>query len=163
MGEEEVEKRGDTIGLAALKFYILSSPPGNSMLYDPEDSIRFEGNTGPSALYCYARTCSILKKCGASSVIETTGCLESLDSLQTIEEREILKCLASFNSDLMLAAENFDPAKVCNAVSKVSQAFSKFYCQKEKHAIKNCPDATLKEARLLLTAAVGRALYNGLC
>eukprot|EP00746_Dinoflagellata_sp_MGD_P154801 gnl/MRDRNA2_/MRDRNA2_85045_c0_seq3.p1 gnl/MRDRNA2_/MRDRNA2_85045_c0~~gnl/MRDRNA2_/MRDRNA2_85045_c0_seq3.p1 ORF type:complete len:682 (+),score=162.32 gnl/MRDRNA2_/MRDRNA2_85045_c0_seq3:107-2152(+) len=161
LSEEEALERGEKVGLAALKFYILSTPPGNSMLYDPEQSIRFEGNTGPNALYAYARTCGILKKCGTPAKIEGVafGCLVRLD---TVEERDVLKCLASLHADLILAAENLDPSKVCHAVSKLSQAFNKFASSKEKHPIKNCLDATLREARLVLTEAVGQALLKGL-
>merc|ERR1712196_429054 len=131
------------------------------MLYNPEQSIVFEGNTGPNALYSYARTCGILGKCGTPDQMKETsfGCLALLE---TFEERDILKCLASFNADVVSAAENLDPPKVCHAVSKLSQAFNKFASSKEKHPIKNCTDSTLKDARLLLTEAVSKALLNGL-
>merc|ERR1712216_916198 len=56
LSEEEVAQRAEKIGLAALKFFILSSPPGNTMVYDPQASIKFDGKTGPYALYTYART-----------------------------------------------------------------------------------------------------------
>lgn len=87
------------------------------------------------------------------------SCLSSLD---TVEERAIIRCLSSYNSALMTAAKALDPAKVCNALFDIAQAFNKFFKDKEKHPILECNDVAAKQARLLLTHAVGIAIKNGL-
>jgi len=165
LSELEVIERAEKIGLAALKFFILSSSPETTMVYDPQDSIKFEGKTGPYMLYSYVRTRSILRKCQVSSadVVETAGSsMECLSCLGTAEERAVIRCLFSFNSSLIAAAESLDPAKVCNALFTMAQAFNKFFFEKEKHPVWECPDTALKNARLLLTEAVGVALKSGL-
>merc|ERR1711904_65805 len=63
LSEAEVMARAEKIGMAALKFFILSCSPESTMVYDPQDSIKFEGRTGPYMLYSYVRTRSILRKC----------------------------------------------------------------------------------------------------
>lgn len=163
LSEEEIQRRGICIGLAALKFYILNSPPQSTMLYNPSESIKFEGQTGPYILYCYARTRSVLR----NSCIDVTSLLQSdLSCLETLgtttEELVVLKSLFSFNDALLQAAKTHNPAKVCHAVFDVAQAFNKLFNQKEKHPIVNCTDPDLRNARLLLTESVGVALRKGL-
>eukprot|EP00931_Biecheleriopsis_adriatica_P055348 TRINITY_DN3269_c0_g1_i1.p1 TRINITY_DN3269_c0_g1~~TRINITY_DN3269_c0_g1_i1.p1 ORF type:complete len:692 (+),score=152.77 TRINITY_DN3269_c0_g1_i1:57-2132(+) len=164
LSEEEVAERSEKIGLAALKFYILSAPSAAAMVYDPETSIKFEGNTGPYVLYSYVRTRSILRKCMTSpkEVLATAGDLSCLAALGTAEERAVVRCLFTFNSSMHAAATALDPAKVCKALLILSQAFSKFFFAKENNPIKECSDPVAKQARLLLVEAVGTALRQGL-
>merc|ERR1712087_652724 len=118
-------------------------------------------------LYAFARTRSILRKCEITSESIWASCGEEggmacLSSLGTSEERAIVRCLSSFNSSMISAAKSLDPAKVCNALYALAQAFSKFWKEKEKHPIWECVDPNLKQARLLLTEAVGVTIRNGL-
>merc|ERR1712039_108313 len=115
--EDEIIARGNCIGLAALKFYILNSPPDSTMLYSPQESIKFEGQTGPYILYCYARTRSVLRKSGEEPLDLMQGdfaCLSSLGT--TLEEKVVVRLLLSFNGKLASAAENLNPAKVTKSV-----------------------------------------------
>merc|ERR1712185_277508 len=165
LSESEVMARSEKIGLAALKFFILSCSPETTMVYDPQDSIKFEGKTGPYMLYSYVRTRSIFRKCETDIgiVIAAAGdSMSCLSCLSTTEECAIIRCLSSFNSSLIAAAKSLDPAKVCNALFALAQAFNKFFFEKEKHPILECADKSLKDARLLLTEAVGVAIQNGL-
>merc|ERR1712222_246597 len=164
LAEDEVAQRAEKIGLAALKFFILSSPPENTILYDPEASIRFEGKTGPYALYSYARTRSILRKCMTSAevVVSTAGDLSCLTALGTAEEKALVRCLFSFNSSMHAAAAALDPAKICNSVFALAQAFNTLYKEKGKNPIKDCQDEATKQARLLLAEAVGTSIRSGL-
>mmetsp|Transcript_98757 Transcript_98757/g.195793 ORF Transcript_98757/g.195793 Transcript_98757/m.195793 type:complete len:487 (+) Transcript_98757:607-2067(+) len=134
LAEDEVAQRAEKIGLAALKFFILSSPPENTILYDPEASIRFEGKTGPYALYSYARTRSILRKCmtSAEEVVSSAGDLSCLTALGTTEEKVLVRCLFNFSSSMHAAAAALDPAKICNSVFALAQAFNTFYKEKGK-------------------------------
>jgi arginyl-tRNA synthetase len=163
LSEDEFERRGKCIGLAALKFYILNSPPQSTMLYSPADSIKFEGQTGPYILYCYARTRSILRNAstdGADVLQGGTTCLDALGT--TAEEGVVLKCLFPFNDILLQAAKSHNPAKVCHALFDLAQAFNKLFNQKEKHPIVHCTIPELRNARLLMTEAVGVALRKGM-
>jgi arginyl-tRNA synthetase len=163
LSEEEIQTRGKCIGLAALKFYILNSPPQSTMLYSPSESIKFEGQTGPYILYCYARTRSVLRNAsvdGAAVLQSGMPCLDTLGT--TAEETAVLKCLFSFNDSLLQAAKTHNPAKVCHAVFDLAQSFNKLFNQKAKHPIVNCTEPDLRTARLLMTEAVGVALRKGL-
>jgi len=165
LSQAEVMERAEKIGLAALKFFILSCSPESTMVYSPQESIKFEGKTGPYMLYSYVRTRSILRKCettGAAVVAAAGSSMMCLSGLGTAEERAIIRCLSNFNSSMVHAAKTLDPAKVCNALFALAQAFNKFFFEKEKHPIFECTDPALKEARLLLTEAVGIAIQNGL-
>lgn len=164
LSAEEVVKRAEKIGLAALKFFILSSPPENTMLYDPKASIKFEGKTGPYLLYSYARTRSILRKCMTSgqAVADATGDISCLAALGTAEEKNVIRCLFNFNSSMHAAAIALDPAKICNCLFALAQAFNTFFKEKATNPIKDCQDVITKQARLLLTETVGVALRNGL-
>merc|ERR1712107_155594 len=165
LSEEEVAQRAEKIGLAALKFFILSSPPGNTMVYDPQASIKFEGKTGPYALFAYARTRSILRKCETTGqdVVASAGNLSCLTALGTAEEKALVQCLFNFNSSMHAAAVALDPAKICNSVFALAQAFSTFFKDEMKrNSIKYCQDGTTKQARLLLVEAVGTCIRNSL-
>merc|ERR1712137_261077 len=161
--EDEIIARGNCIGLAALKFYILNSPPDSTMLYSPQQSIKFEGQTGPYILYCYARTRSVLQKSGDDALELLHGDLACLSLLgTTFEEKVLLRLLLSFNGKLASAAENLNPAKVTKAVFDLAQAFNKFFNLKDKHPIVDCADVQLRRARLIMTVTVGCALKKGL-
>jgi arginyl-tRNA synthetase len=170
LSEEDTKDRAEKIGLAALKFFILSARPESTMVYDPSKSIKFEGKTGPHALYQYVRTRSILRKAGTTgdAVVKTAGSsMQCLGCLCQPEERAIVRCLATFNSAMISAAKDLDTAKVCNAVYALLQTFNIFFNSKDEHdthifPIVDCPDPVLKQARLLLVEAVGVAIRNGL-
>ncbi|WP_419213914.1 arginine--tRNA ligase [Maribacter sp. X9] len=114
------------IGLGALKYYILKVDPKKRILFDPEESVDFQGNTGPFIQYTYARIQSILRK-GESMGIDV---LESIASTDLhIKEKELIKQLQLFPDTIQLAAENFSPALIANYTYDLVKEFNSFYQQ----------------------------------
>ena len=151
--ENEVNKRANAIGIGAIKFFMLKQDSVKDILFDPKESISFEGETGPYVQYSYARICSILKKYG-KPVSESAD----FSLLSTAQEQNLVKTLSEFDIHVEDAAKNLDPSKVAHYLIKLSQAFNEFY-----HA---CPVLTeeqeLKKARILLIYCVRQVLANGL-
>jgi len=161
LSEEEGRFRAEKIGMAALKFYILSFGPETSITFDPTKSLQFSGKSGPYLLYQYARTRSIFKKAGVDiSTIKYTT--DFFSHLNTEEESDLLRTLYQFPKDVQFACETRDPSKVCDSIYAISQSFNNWYRLKDKHQVVNCTDPDLKTARLLLVLASGNAIKRGL-
>ncbi len=158
---EQSEARARTIGLAALKYFILSVSPSTTMLFDPAKSIEFTGDTGPYLLYAYARTRSIFEKAELDfAALDFEP--EVLAGLGDAEERALLASLYNFPAELRRAADELDPSRVAAATYAVARSFSAFYYDRDKHDIVGCTDPGLRRARLQLTKAVGVAVRRGL-
>lgn len=121
--EEEKAKLYKTIGLGALKYYILKVDPKKRILFNPKESVDFQGNTGPFIQYTYARIQSILRKAhhdGALKAVE--GYLELHE-----KEKELIKILQQFPDVIQLAASNYSPALVANYTYDLVKEFNSFY------------------------------------
>jgi len=115
------------IGLGALKYYILKVDPKKRILFNPEESVDFQGNTGPFIQYTYARIQSILRKAEEinnvwSSAVETSMELHP-------KEKELLKQIQLFPQTIQLAAENYSPALIANYTYDLVKEFNSFYQQ----------------------------------
>ena len=122
---EEKTQLYKTIGLGALKYYILKVDPKKRILFNPEESVDFQGNTGPFIQYTYARIQSILRKAASAS-----GYTESVETRNlTLEpkEKELLKILQQFPDVIQLAAGNYSPALVANYTYDLVKEFNSFY------------------------------------
>ena len=147
--ESEVGDADDVaekVALAALHYYLLQVTPVKDMLFNPVDSLSFNGNTGPYLQYMGARIASILRKASESGV-EPDGSAESCALLTAAPEWDLIKALGEFPNVTARAAENFDPSVMTAYLYDVCKLFSKFYQQ--------CPilaadDDKLKRARLFL-------------
>ena len=122
-GYTELEKQGlfKTIGLGALKYFILKVDPKKRILFDPKESIDFNGNTGPFIQYTYARIQSILRKANFDHKE-----LLSVDSLH-LKEKELLKLLQTYPVIIQNAAENLSPALVANFTYELVKSYNSFY------------------------------------
>jgi len=98
----------------------------------------------------------------AEEVVSSAGDLSCLTALGTTEEKVLVRCLFNFSSSMHAAAAALDPAKICNSVFALAQAFNTFYKEKGKNPIKDCKDEVARQARLLLTEAAGTSLRSGL-
>jgi len=122
--ETEKEELYKVIGLGALKYYILKVDPKKRILFNPKESVDFQGNTGPFIQYTYARIQSILrtaKETGVSPEIEQT--------ILHPKEKELLKTLAAYPDTIQLAAENLSPALIANYTYDLVKEFNSFYQQ----------------------------------
>jgi arginyl-tRNA synthetase len=122
--DEEKQQLYKTIGLGALKYYILKVDPKKRILFNPEESVDFQGNTGPFIQYTYARIQSILRK--APNV--TSGAVEKSVKLHE-KEKELLKQLQLYPETIQLAAENYSPALIANYTYDLVKEFNSFYQQ----------------------------------
>ena len=141
-----------TIGLGALKYYILKVDPKKRILFNPEESVDFQGNTGPFIQYTYARIQSILRKSeeGVSETI-TSG----LELHQ--KEKELLKQIRLFPETIQLAAENYSPALIANYTYDLVKEFNSFY---QQVSILGETDAAKRQFRVELSRKVGEVIQS---
>jgi len=125
--EEEKEKLYKTIGLGALKYYILKVDPKKRILFNPEESVDFQGNTGPFIQYTYARIQSILRKSGNSASLSDLKSLNIEDFKLHEKEKSLIKQLVLFPETVQLAAENLSPALIANYTYDLVKEFNSFY------------------------------------
>jgi arginyl-tRNA synthetase len=151
LSETEKERLYNMIGLGALKYFMLKVDPKKSMLFDPAESVDFQGNTGPFIQYTHARIKSILKKTGFdASKLNSAVNLELTD-----KDTAVIKSLQQFPNMIQTAADKYSPALIANYVYELVKEFNSFYQNVPK--IVEESNADLKQFRLLLcykTAAV---------
>ena len=121
--EAQKEALYHTIGLGALKYYILKVDPKKRILFDPKESIDFQGNTGPFVQYTYARIQSILRKYAEMGVADSTAMPDTLHE----KEKALLKSITLFPSIVQEAAEEYSPAVIANYVYDLVKDFNSFY------------------------------------
>ena len=150
---EEKKALYKTIGLGALKYYILKVDPKKRILFDPKDSIDFQGNTGPFIQYTYARIQSILRKANFDNI--------DLSSFQDIElhekEKQLLKQLEQFPVVIKNAAEQHSPALVANYTYDLVKDFNSFY---QNVSILGADSELEKMFRVALSKTVGQTIKN---
>ena len=156
MTPEQLRELYHILALGALKYFILKVDPTKNMLFNPAESIDFNGNTGPFIQYTHARIRSIVRK-GEEQGIDSRSALAALPAALTDKEREVIKCLHDMPGVIASAADNFSPAMVANYAYDLAKAFNSFY---QDTPILREGDATLKAFRVQLCAVVARALKN---
>ncbi len=120
LSKRELEKRSSIISLAAIKYFLLKVDTRRNMIFNPKESISFEGDTGPYVLYSYARASSILKK------IKNKKKNSSLDSLED-SEIKIIKKLSEFSRVVSKSYETLNPSLIANYSYQLAQIFNEFY------------------------------------
>jgi arginyl-tRNA synthetase len=153
LSHTEIKKRSKQIGLGALRFFILKMDPAKDMTYNTEESISFEGETGPYVQYAHARISSILKKHGKLIKEKVDFSL-----LNTDQEEQIVKFLSQFPAVVLDAELHLKPSLIARYLSDLSQKFNEFY---HAHQILNEKDE-LRDARLFLIICIQQVLKNGL-
>ncbi|WP_158961033.1 arginine--tRNA ligase [Myroides fluvii] len=149
--EEEKETLYNTIGLGALKYYILKVDPKKRILFNPEESVDFAGNTGPFIQYAYARIQSILRRAAFDLSTEITAI--ALDP----KEKEIIKLLEDFPEVIQNAARSHSPALLANYVYDLVKEYNSFY---QSVSILGEEDLTLKTFRVQLSQKVGLVIQD---
>ena len=143
-GQVNADDVAEKVALGALHYYLLQATPIKDMLFNPEESLSFNGNTGPYLQYMGARINSILAKAKEAGVVSSA---ENAALLKAPEEWELIKALGDFPATVNKAAENLDPSVMTAYLYDVSKLFSKFY---QNCSIVNAESAELKGARLFL-------------
>lgn len=153
--EEEKENLYKNIGLGALKYFLLKVEPKKRLLFDPAESIDFQGNTGPFIQYTHARIKSLLGKAGYDLA---KGGSENIALTDT--EREMIMLLAKYPAELIAAAKVYSPASLANYLYEVAKLFNKFY--HEVPPIVKEEDGELKHHRLSISAVTAGILKSGM-
>lgn len=149
--EEEKAVLFKTIGLGALKYYMLKVDPKKQMMFNPEESVDFAGNTGPFIQYTYARIQSILRKADFDTSISISG-LELHE-----KEKELIKQVQLFPEVIQNAAENHSPALIANYTYDLVKEFNSFY---QQVSILGEENHDKKVFRVQLSKSVGNTIKN---
>ena len=149
---QELEELYNTIGLGAMKFYLLRVDPKKKMIFNPEESIDFHGFTGPFVQYTYARIKSILRK-------ETPGVSDVAVSPLLKLEKEIIVSLEQFSTILAQAATELNPSVIAIYVFNLAKSFNSFY---SAHSIGNAETEEKKQLRLQLAVMTANVLKKGM-
>ena len=160
--EEEANEIARKVGLGALKYFILKVDPRKNMLFNPAESIDFNGNTGPFIQYTYARIRSVLRKSVSDSGLSGEAGLSSVsDSGLSLDPKELalIQRLTEYPSAVRTAGEEFSPAVICNYAYALACDFNSFY---HDLSILNEPDGQKKALRLLLAANVAKVLHSAM-
>ncbi|MBM3402424.1 MAG: arginine--tRNA ligase [Bacteroidetes bacterium] len=155
-GFSEAEKADlyKMIGLGALKFFLLKVEPKKRLLFDPNESIDFQGHTGPFIQYTHARIRSVLAKAEYKERISR----EYLMNLTTVE-RELILNLCKYPAIISMAAKEYSPAQIANYVFELAKLFNKFY---HEESILKAEDLAVRNFRLDLSSATASTIKNGM-
>ncbi len=154
MTEEERREIARIVGMGALKYFILKVDARKNMLFNPEESIDFNGNTGPFIQYTYARIRSILRKAEG-----TNYSLTSHLSPLTSKEVELIQKMSEFGTAVEQAGKDYSPSGIANYCYELTKVFNQFY---HDFSILNEPDEQKKAVRLMIAKNVAKIIKNGM-
>ena len=152
-GSRDSNEIARKVGLGALKYFILKVDPRKNMLFNPAESIDFNGNTGPFIQYTYARIQSVLRKA------EKEEKLSTFNFQLSTKELDVIQRLTDYPAVVRNAGDNFSPAVICNYAYDLACDFNSFY---HDLSILNEPDAAKRALRLLLAKNVAKVLQSAM-
>lgn len=152
--EEEKAELYHTIGMGALKYFLLKVDPKKRLLFDPNESVDFQGHTGPFIQYTHARIKSVLRKAGyvENETKVNPGRLSSY-------ELDLIKALSEYPSIVEASAKEFSPAQLANYAYEVAKLYNKFY---HEESILKAEDEDVKAFRLTLSASAARIIAESM-
>ena len=154
MTEEERREIARIVGMGALKYFILKVDARKNMLFNPEESIDFNGNTGPFIQYTYARIRSILRKA------ESLNCqLSTVNCQLSPKEIELIQKMSEFGAAVEQAGKDYSPSGIANYCYELTKVFNQFY---HDFSILNEPDEQKKAVRLMIAKNVAKIIKNGM-
>ena len=157
MSEEERNEIARIVGLGALKYFILKVDARKNMLFNPEESIDFNGNTGPFIQYTYARIRSILRKAQAEGISIPATLADTMPLNE--KEIELIQKLNEFGAAVEQAGKDYSPSGIANYCYELTKAFNQFY---HDYSILGADTEEEKVVRLVLAQNVGKTLKNGM-
>ena len=155
MSDEERNEIARIVGMGALKYFILKVDARKNMLFNPEESIDFNGNTGPFIQYTYARIRSILRKA------EAEGIEAKADVDTELNEKEValIQKMSEYGAAVAQAGKDYSPSGIANYCYELTKAFNQFY---HDYSILGAETTELKQMRLALAANVAKTIKNGM-
>ncbi|MCR5578928.1 MAG: arginine--tRNA ligase [Prevotella sp.] len=157
MTEEERREIARIVGMGALKYFILKVDARKNMLFNPEESIDFNGNTGPFIQYTYARIRSILRK-SEELRVKSEEFATAIPSLNE-KEVELIQKMNEFGAVVEQAGKDYSPSGIANYCYELTKVFNQFY---HDYSILNEPDEQKKAIRLVLAKNVAKIIKNGM-
>lgn len=154
LSEEEKALLYDTIGMGALKYFLLKVDPKKRLLFDPAESVDFQGHTGPFIQYTHARIKSVLRKADFE-ISHASAIPASLSSY----EQDLVQGLSSYPQVLEASAKEFSPAQLANYAYEIAKLYNKFY---HEETILKAEDADVKTFRLHLSAAAAKIIAESM-
>ena len=153
---DEAEAIVTMVGLGALKYFILKVDPKKNMLFNPKESIDFNGNTGPFIQYTHARIQSVLRKAAESGIA-----IKPVDAAIALsdKERSLMQLLAAYPTIVKQAGDEFSPAVVANYAYDLVKEYNQFY---HDFSILKETDDAVRNMRLLLSANVAKVVKNAM-
>lgn len=155
-GLDEASKAAlyDTIGMGALKYFLLKVDPKKRLLFDPNESVDFQGHTGPFIQYTHARIKSVLSKAefNFDSAVSVPATISSY-------ERDLIQQLGAFPETIEASAQEFSPAQLANYIYEVAKIYNKFY---HEETILKAEDHDVKNFRLHLSACAAKVIAKGM-
>ena len=161
MTEEERREIARIVGMGALKYFILKVDARKNMLFNPEESIDFNGNTGPFIQYTYARIRSILRKAEGLSNQTSLTSTTSPTSTTSLNEKEVelIQKMNEFGAAVEQAGKDYSPSGIANYCYELTKVFNQFY---HDYSILNETDADKKAVRLMLAKNVAKIIKSGM-
>ena len=157
MTEEERREIARIVGMGALKYFILKVDARKNMLFNPEESIDFNGNTGPFIQYTYARIRSILRK-SEEIRVKSEAFATAIPSLSE-KEVELIQKMSEFGAAVEQAGKDYSPSGIANYCYELTKVFNQFY---HDYSILNEPDEQKKAVRLMLAKNVAKIIKSGM-
>lgn len=155
--KEELKELYETLGLGAMKFYLLRVDPKKRMIFNPEESIDFHGFTGPFVQYTFARIQSILRKVGIENLAVNKDELSASQLLPL--ERQLIIMLEKYGNIISDAGNEMDPSIIANYVFNLAKLYNSFYTE---HSVANAESSEKKKLRLALSVMTAATIKSGL-
>ncbi len=156
--EEEAHQLYYTLGLGALKYFILKVDPKKRMLFNPQESIQFQGDTGPFIQYTHARICAILRRAAEMDIDYQKEKFSSIQSLHTIET-SIIQLISNFPEKIKEAATTYSPAVISQYIFELAKEYNRFYAELSIFGEK---DQALIHFRVALSATIAHVIKTGM-
>ena len=156
MTEEERREIARIVGMGALKYFILKVDARKNMLFNPEESIDFNGNTGPFIQYTYARIRSILRK-ASPNPLQVEGAMKAVELSN--KEVELIQKMSEYGAAVEQAGKDYSPSGIANYCYELTKVFNQFY---HDFSILNEPDEQKKTVRLMLAKNVAKIIKNAM-
>lgn len=154
--DSEIQETATRIAQGAIKYGMLKQDPGKKIVFEMQEWLKLDGESGPFIQYSYARINSLIQKIGLK---EKPGAQVNWESLTEKPERDLVQFLSYFHHYVYLSAENYKPSTLCGYLYDLAKRFNYFY---HECPIAQAPSEELKEARIHLAKATGMVLEQGL-
>lgn len=152
LSDTEVHSICDTIGMGALKYYLLKVDPKKRMMFNPEESIDLQGNTGPFIQYAYTRTNSLIEKAGSSGAIDVQLSMNE-------SEKEILQSILEYPAAIETAAKDLNPGHIANYTYELVKSYNSFY---QNNNVLKEEDEKVRSFRVALSYMTGQVIASSL-